>query len=85
MGLRGAWARFRAAATEVSLDLALAAANLPALFGPYRRLYPEIGHGDTVAALSVPARGRATTLLDIADFVKSRGRQAAFDAAEGIA
>ncbi len=37
MGLRSARERFREAATEVSLNLALAAANLPALFGPYRR------------------------------------------------
>ncbi len=49
------------------------------------KLYAEIAHGDTIGALSVPARRRAPTLLDIADFLRSRGGQAAFDAAEGIA
>ena len=49
------------------------------------KLYAETGHGDTIGALSVPARGRAATLRDIADFVKSRGAQAAFDAAKRIA
>jgi acetyl esterase/lipase len=49
------------------------------------KLYADTGHGDTIGALSVPARGRAATLRDIADFVNSRGAQAAFDAAEGIA
>jgi acetyl esterase/lipase len=49
------------------------------------KLYAEIGHGDTIGALSVPVRRRAPTLVDIADFVRSRGSQAAFDAAEGIA
>jgi acetyl esterase/lipase len=34
------------------------------------KLYPEISHADTVAALSIPARGRAPTLADIAAFVK---------------
>jgi hypothetical protein len=33
-------------------------------------LYPEISHADTVTALSIPARGRAPTLADIAAFVK---------------
>jgi acetyl esterase/lipase len=33
-------------------------------------LYPNLGHGDTVAALSVLARGRAPTLADIAAFVQ---------------
>lgn len=49
------------------------------------KLYAEIAHGDTIGALSVPARGRAAALPDIAEFVKARGGQAAFDAAEGIA
>jgi acetyl esterase/lipase len=49
------------------------------------KLYAEIGHGDTIGALSLPARGRAATLPDIADFVNSRGAQAALDAAEAIA
>jgi acetyl esterase/lipase len=34
------------------------------------KLYPRLGHADTVAALSIPARGRAPTLADIAAFVK---------------
>jgi acetyl esterase/lipase len=34
------------------------------------RLYPQLGHGDTVAALSKPARGRAPVLADIRDFVR---------------
>jgi len=33
-------------------------------------LYPNLGHADTVAALSLPARGRAPTLADIAAFVR---------------
>jgi acetyl esterase/lipase len=62
------------------------AAALEALGVPVSvKLYAEIGHGDTIGALSVPARSRASALPDIAEFVKSRGGQAAFDAAEGIA
>jgi acetyl esterase/lipase len=62
------------------------AAALEALGVPVTlKLYAEIGHGDTIGALSIPARSRAATLRDIAEFVKSRGGQAAFDAAEGIA
>jgi acetyl esterase/lipase len=33
------------------------------------KLYPKLVHADTVAALSLPARGRAPTLTDIAAFV----------------
>jgi acetyl esterase/lipase len=33
------------------------------------KLYPKLSHGDTVAALSTPARGRARTLADIEAFV----------------
>jgi acetyl esterase/lipase len=33
------------------------------------KLYPGCGHADTVAALSLPARGRAPTLADLAAFV----------------
>jgi acetyl esterase/lipase len=33
------------------------------------KLYPKLGHADTVAALSKPARGRAPILADIRDFV----------------
>ena len=34
------------------------------------KLYPNLVHADTVAALSLPARGRAPTLADIAAFVR---------------
>ena len=34
------------------------------------KLYPNLVHADTVAALSLPARGRAPTLADIAAFIK---------------
>jgi len=34
------------------------------------KLYPNLAHADTVAALSIPARGRAPTFADIAAFVK---------------
>jgi acetyl esterase/lipase len=33
------------------------------------KIYPDRGHGDTVAALSVPARNRASVLQDIAEFM----------------
>jgi acetyl esterase/lipase len=33
------------------------------------KLYPGCGHADTVAALSLPARGRAPTLADLAAFL----------------
>jgi hypothetical protein len=33
------------------------------------KLYPKLSHADTVAALSIPARGRAPTLADIEAFV----------------
>jgi acetyl esterase/lipase len=33
------------------------------------KLYPRCGHADTVAALSLPARGRAPTLADLAAFL----------------
>jgi acetyl esterase/lipase len=35
------------------------------------KLYPKLVHADTVAALSLPARGRAPTLADIATFVSA--------------
>jgi len=61
---------------------ALGALGVPVIL----KLYSGIGHGDTVGALSLPARRRAATLSDIADFVKAHQAQAAFDAAtEGIA
>jgi acetyl esterase/lipase len=34
------------------------------------KLYPKVEHADTVAALSLPARGRAPTLADIEAFVR---------------
>jgi acetyl esterase/lipase len=34
------------------------------------KLYPKLAHADTVAALSIAARGRAPTLVDIAAFVR---------------
>ena len=43
------------------------------------KLYPKLTHGDTVAAMSLPARRRAPTLADIASFVGER--QAALTAA----
>ena len=33
------------------------------------KLYPKLRHADTVAALSLPARGRAPTLPDVAAFI----------------
>ena len=36
------------------------------------KLYPQLGHADTVAALSLPARSRAPTLTDIAAFLNLR-------------
>jgi dipeptidyl aminopeptidase/acylaminoacyl peptidase len=33
------------------------------------KLYPTLSHADTVAALSLPARGRAPTLADIVSFI----------------
>jgi acetyl esterase/lipase len=42
------------------------------------KLYPKLGHADTVGALSAPIRGRAPTLADIQEFVNGRtiGRSA---------
>ncbi len=34
------------------------------------KLYPRLKHADTVAAMSIPARGRAPTMADIAAFVQ---------------
>lgn len=49
------------------------------------KMYPKLMHADTVAALSLPARRRAGTLADIAEFVSSPKHQAAFAAAAGVA
>ena len=50
---------------SINLAAALRARGVPVRL----RLYPELAHADTVAALSIPARGRAPTLADIEDFV----------------
>ncbi len=49
------------------------------------KLYPKLGHPDTVAALSLPARGRAPTLADIASFVAGVDGAAAGAPATGAA
>jgi hypothetical protein len=52
------------------------------------KLYPTLVHGDTVAALSLPARGRAPVLADIAAFVRqprSEDHDQAALAAAGVA
>ena len=48
-----------------NLATALRAQGVPVTL----KLYPKLVHADTVAALSLPARGRAPTLADIAAFV----------------
>jgi acetyl esterase/lipase len=48
------------------------------------KLY-DVGHADTVAALSLPARRRAATLEDIAAFVGPARAQAALAAGVGVA
>jgi acetyl esterase/lipase len=48
-----------------NLASALSARDVPVTL----KLYPRVGHADTIAALSAPARGRASTLADIAAFV----------------
>jgi acetyl esterase/lipase len=52
------------------------------------KLYPNLLHADTVAALSLPARGRAPILADIAAFVRAPRSpspdQAALAAAGGV-
>jgi acetyl esterase/lipase len=48
-----------------NLAAALSACGVPVTL----KLYPALVHGDTVAALSRPARGRASTLADIEAFV----------------
>ena len=49
------------------------------------KLYPQLVHADTVAALSLPARGRAPTLAEIAAFVRQPRRAQAALAAAGSA
>jgi acetyl esterase/lipase len=48
-----------------NLATALRARGVPVTL----KLYPKLLHGDTVAALSLPARGRAPTLADISTFI----------------
>jgi acetyl esterase/lipase len=65
-----------------NLATALSARGVPVTL----KLYPKLLHADTVAALSLPARGRAPTLADIAAFVGQRDKnQAALAAAAGAA
>jgi acetyl esterase/lipase len=49
-----------------NLAAALRARDVPVTL----KLYPNVAHADTIAALSRPARSRAPTLADIADFVR---------------
>ena len=49
-----------------SLAAALQAHGVPVTL----KLYPDLVHADTVAALSLPARRRAPTLADVAAFVQ---------------
>ncbi len=60
-----------------SLAAALRACGVEATL----ELYARVGHADTLAALSRPARRRASTLADVAAFVDRVGSQAALDAA----
>ena len=50
---------------SINLAAALRAVGVPVTL----KLYPGLGHADTVAALSLPARRRAPTLADIAEFL----------------
>ena len=50
---------------SINLAAALRANGVPVTL----KLYPKLSHADTVAALSIPARGRAPTLADIEAFV----------------
>jgi dipeptidyl aminopeptidase/acylaminoacyl peptidase len=49
-----------------NLAAALTAHGVPVTL----KLYPELDHADTAAAMSLPARGRAPILADIAAFVR---------------
>jgi acetyl esterase/lipase len=53
---------------SINFAASLHAAGVPATL----KLYPNLVHADTVAALSLPARGRAPTLADIAAFLRQR-------------
>jgi acetyl esterase/lipase len=54
-----------------NLAVALSARGVPVSL----KLYPKGSHADTVAALSLPARGRAPTLADIEAFVQNLSAQ----------
>jgi fermentation-respiration switch protein FrsA (DUF1100 family) len=54
-----------------NLAVALSARGVPVSL----KLYPKGSHADTVAALSLPARGRAPTLADIEAFVQNISAQ----------
>jgi acetyl esterase/lipase len=67
-----------------NLATALSARGVPVTL----KLYSKVSHANTVAALSLPARGRAPTLADIDAFVRqprSRGYDQAALAAAGVA
>jgi acetyl esterase/lipase len=51
---------------SVNFAASLRAAGVPVTL----KLYPDLVHADTVAALSLPARGRAPTLADVAAFLR---------------
>jgi acetyl esterase/lipase len=51
---------------SVNLASSLRALGVPVSL----KLYPNLLHADTVAAISLPARGRAPTLADLAAFVR---------------
>jgi acetyl esterase/lipase len=53
-----------------SLAAALRARGVPVTL----KMYPELMHADTVAAMSLPARRRAGTLADVRTFVDSSKR-----------
>jgi acetyl esterase/lipase len=63
--IQGLGDRVVAVKNSVNLAAALRANDVPVTL----KLYPKCGHADTVAALSVPARGREPTLADIAAFM----------------
>jgi acetyl esterase/lipase len=64
-----------------NLATALRARGVPVTL----KLYPKVVHADTVAALSLPARGRAPTLADIATFIRQQTQAALAAAGAAIA
>lgn len=63
--IQGLEDRVVAVKNSVNLAAALREKDVPVTL----KLYAKCGHADTVAALSVPARGREATLADIAAFM----------------